>query len=121
MNKINIDLFSEFCYEVFSAAPYAYWLKEQGKLGKITTCKGMKPYYYFCDDVEEKYEKRSLDNLNNGVQNLPNNWIHHNPDVSEGNGLDHHMKNTTKTMRYYLMMNMSWFIINLVRMRCENH
>ena len=55
MNKINIDLFSEFCYEVFSAAPYAYWLKEQGKLGKITTCKGMKPYYYFCDDVEEKY------------------------------------------------------------------
>ena len=88
MNKINIDLFSEFCYEVFSAAPYAYWLKEQGKLGKITTCKGMKPYYYFCDDVEEKYEKRSLDNLNNGVQNLPNNWIHHNPDVSEGkNGI----------------------------------
>ena len=38
----------------------------------------MKPFYYFCDNVEEKYENRSIDNNTNGVQNLPNNWIHHN-------------------------------------------
>ena len=82
MSKVDIDIFPEFCYEVFSAAPYALWLKEQGKLGKITTCKGMKPFYYFCDDVEEKYDIRSLDNHNNGVQNLPNPWIHHNPKIS---------------------------------------
>ena len=45
MSKVDIDIFPEFCYEIFSAAPYALWLKEQGKLGKITTCKGMKPFY----------------------------------------------------------------------------
>ena len=38
----------------------------------------MKPFYYFCDEVEEKYEQRSVDNSNNGVEKLPNTWIHHN-------------------------------------------
>ena len=38
----------------------------------------MKPFYYFVDDIEERYTKRSVDNSTNGVQNLPNTWIHHN-------------------------------------------
>ena len=38
----------------------------------------MKPFYYFCKNVEERYEQRSLDNFTNGVQNLPNRWLHHN-------------------------------------------
>ena len=41
----------------------------------------MKPFYYFCDNVEEKYEQRSVNNSTNGVQNLPNCWIHHNTHV----------------------------------------
>ena len=46
--------------------------------------KGMKPFYYFCDDVEERYTERSVDNQTNGVQNLPNKWIHHNTQANFG-------------------------------------
>ena len=35
-------------------------------------------FYYFCDNVEEKYDERNIDNFSNGVQNLPNGWLHHN-------------------------------------------
>lgn len=75
---IEIDLNPEFGYELVCSAPYAYWLKEQGKYVKVVTSKGMKPFYWFCDEIIEKYETRSLDNSTNGVQNLPNTWIHHN-------------------------------------------
>ena len=93
MKKIDLDLCPEFCYEIFSAAPYAYWLKKKNMLGTITTCKGMKPFYYFCDNVIEKYTMRSLDNHNNGAQTLPNNWIHHNPKISGNkNGIQDYSK-----------------------------
>lgn len=75
---MTIDLYPEFGYELVCAAPYAYWLKEQGEYVKVVTSKGMKPFYWFCDEVEEKYTTRSVDNSVNGVQNLPNTWIHHN-------------------------------------------
>jgi hypothetical protein len=75
---MTIDLNPEFGYELVCAAPYAYWLKEQGEHVKVITSKGMKPFYWFCDEVEEKYTTRSVDNSTNGVQNLPNSWIHHN-------------------------------------------
>ena len=73
-----INLNPEFGYELVCAMPYAYWLKQQGEHVEVITSKGMKPYYWFCDKVEEKYERRSIDNKTNGVQNLPNTWIHHN-------------------------------------------
>lgn len=73
-----INLNPEFGYELVCAMPYAYWLKQQGEHVKVITSKGMKPFYWFCDDVEEKYERRNVDNSRNGVQNLPNSWIHHN-------------------------------------------
>lgn len=73
-----IDVHPEFGYELACAIPYAYWLHMQNKLEKVITCKGMKPFYYFCNDVDERYNNRSIDNSTNGVQNLPNNWIHHN-------------------------------------------
>jgi|TARA_R110002153_G_C13277445_1_gene493794 hypothetical protein len=73
---INVN--PEFGYELVCAAPYAYWLHQRGELDKVITCKAMKPFYYFCDNVEERYQHRSLDNRSNGVQNLPNNWVHHN-------------------------------------------
>ncbi len=73
-----IDVHPEFGYEVACSIPYAYWLHEQGELDGVVTCVGMKPFYYFCDNVEERYEFRSMDNTKNGVQNLPNTWVHHN-------------------------------------------
>lgn len=73
-----IDVNPEFGYELVCAAPYAYWLKEQGEYVKVITSRGMKPFYWFCDEVVEKYTSRSINNSTNGVQNLPNNWIHHN-------------------------------------------
>ena len=80
-----IDVNPEFGYEMACALPYAYYLHQQGKLEKVVTCKGMQPFYYFCDNVEEKYSHRSIDNNNNGVQNLPNTWIHHNAVAHFGN------------------------------------
>tara|TARA_B100000287_G_scaffold434850_1_gene500650 strand:- start:1318 stop:2265 length:948 start_codon:yes stop_codon:yes gene_type:complete len=79
-----IDVHPEFGYEMACSMPYAYWLHKRGELEKVVTCKGMKPFYYFCKNVEEKYEHRSVNNSINGVQNLPNPWIHHNADAVFG-------------------------------------
>ena len=78
MSKIVIDVHPEFCYELVSSIPYAYHLHKNNQLEKVITCKGMKPFYHFCENVEEKYDQRSLNNFTNGVQNLPNGWLHHN-------------------------------------------
>lgn len=79
-----IDIHPEFGYEMACSMPYAYWLHKKGESVKVITCKGMKPFYYFCDEVEEKYNHRSVNNSINGVQNLPNSWIHHNADAVFG-------------------------------------
>ena len=73
-----IDLNPEFGLEITLGVTYAYWLHERGELEKIRTVKGMKPFYYFHENVEEVYEHRTIDNANAGLNNLPNNWIHHN-------------------------------------------
>jgi hypothetical protein len=36
----------------------------------------MKPFYYFCDTVEEKYDYRTIDNSAAGMDSLPNPWIY---------------------------------------------
>jgi len=71
-----VDCNPEFGIELALALPYAYWLHEQGKLEKVITSKGMKPFYYFCDNVEEKYEHRTIDNAVAGLNSLPNSWIY---------------------------------------------
>ena len=71
-----VDCNPEFGIELALALPYAYWLHEQGKLEKVITSKGMKPFYYFCDNVEEKYDFRTIDNAAAGLNSLPNNWIY---------------------------------------------
>ena len=38
----------------------------------------MKPFYYFCDNVEEKYDYRTIDNSAAGLDSLPNPWIYGN-------------------------------------------
>jgi len=68
----------EFGIELALAVPYAYWLHTQGKLEKVITSNGMKPFYYFCDDVREEFTGRTIDNSAAGLNELPNNWIHHN-------------------------------------------
>jgi len=66
----------EFGIELALAVPYAYWLQQRGELDKVITSKDMKPFYYFCDDVEESFRYRTIDNEAAGLNNLPNNWIH---------------------------------------------
>tara|TARA_R110002020_G_scaffold236011_2_gene448287 strand:- start:480 stop:1442 length:963 start_codon:yes stop_codon:yes gene_type:complete len=73
-----IDTNPEFGLELTLVIPYAYWLHERGELEKVITCKGMKPFYYFCDNVEERYDYRTIDNSAAGLDKIPNNWIHHN-------------------------------------------
>tara|TARA_Y100001963_G_scaffold155281_1_gene246009 strand:+ start:479 stop:1402 length:924 start_codon:yes stop_codon:yes gene_type:complete len=75
----------EFGIELALVVPYAYHLHTQGKLDTVITSKGMKPFYYFCDDVREDFNQRSIDNSFAGLDELPNNWIHGiNPEVEPG-------------------------------------
>ena len=76
MKTIKVN--SEFASELVCVIPYVYWLHKRGELEKVITSKGMKPFYYFCDDVEERFEVRTFDVNTNGLQDVPNNWIHHN-------------------------------------------
>ena len=75
--KKNINGNPEFGLELTLTLPYAYYLHLNNKLGKVTTVKGMKPFYFFTDNVEEVYNNRSLDN-NVALKDVPNKWIHHN-------------------------------------------
>jgi len=68
----------EFAYELILTIPYAYWLHETGQLEKIITSKDMAPFYYFCNNVEEVYTHRTIDNSTSGIALLPNTWPHHN-------------------------------------------
>ena len=69
---------AEFGIELVLSVPYAYWLHERGQLQKVITSKGMKPFYYFCEDVDESFLQRTIDNKAAGLFDLPNNWTHHN-------------------------------------------
>ena len=71
-----VDCNPEFGCELALALPYAYWLHERGELEKVVTTQGMKPFYYFCDNVEEKYNHRTIDNNAANMQSLPNPWIY---------------------------------------------
>ena len=63
----TIKVKSEFATELVCVIPYTYWLHKRGELEKVITCKGMKPFYYFCDDVEERYDFRTVDNKAGGL------------------------------------------------------
>ena len=82
-----IDLHPEFGLELVLGIPHAYWLHKQGKLEGVRTVKGMKPFYYFYDNVQEVYDHRTIDNSAAGLDELPNNWIHHCPRIKSSNGV----------------------------------
>jgi len=75
---MDIKINSEFAHELVLAVPYAYWLHVNGQLSSVTTSTGMSPFYYFCDNVQESFTSRTLDNSRAGLNALPNPWIHHN-------------------------------------------
>ena len=50
----------EFGVELVLTTPYAYHNRD--KVETIITSKGMKPFYYWCDDVREEFEHRTIDN-----------------------------------------------------------
>ena len=67
----------EFGIELALAIPFAYWLHQNNQLDGVVTSKGMKPYYFFCDNVKEEFLSRTIDN-DAALVGVPNNWIHHN-------------------------------------------
>jgi len=75
---ITIDNNPEFGIELVLTIPYAHWLHKNNQLEKVVTSKGMKPFYYFTDNVEEKYDYRTIDNSVSGLNSLPNDWIYGN-------------------------------------------
>ena len=83
-NKVNISINAEFASDVVLGIPYAYWLHKQNKLGKLKVCEGMKPFYYFAEDIEEYFDERTLDN-SIGLKDVPNKWLHN----SEAGGRRH--------------------------------
>lgn len=86
-SKNNIDGNPEFGCELAMTLPYAYHLYINKKLGTIRTVKGMKPYYFFTNDVIEYYNDRSIDNVVS-LKDVPNNWIHHNALAITGKSYD---------------------------------
>ena len=76
MKTIKVNC--EFAAELVCVIPYTYWLHKRGELEKVITSKGMKPFYYFCDNVEERFEIRTFDVNTNGLKDVPNDWLHHN-------------------------------------------
>lgn len=82
----TIETNPEFASEIVLSIPYAYWLHENNMLEKVSTCKGMKPFYYFCDNVDERFEFRSLDNAQ-ALKDIPNKWLHNSEAGGGRNGV----------------------------------
>ena len=76
MKTITVNC--EFASELVCVIPYANWLHQNNQLERVITSKGMSPFYYFCDDIEERFDYRTFDINTNGLNDVPNNWIHHN-------------------------------------------
>ena len=83
--NISIKVNCEFASELVCVIPYAYWLHQNNQLEKVITSKGMKPFYYFCDNVEERFKFRHFDINTNGLREVPNDWIHHSAGQAYGN------------------------------------
>ena len=88
MSKKTIKVNCEFASELICVIPYVNWLHENNQLDGVITSKGMKPFYYFCDNVEEVFEYRTFDINSNGLNNVPNNWVHHNAEAVFGKTYD---------------------------------
>lgn len=84
--KKTIEVNPEFASEIVLCVPYAYYLHKNDLLECVITSKGMKPFYYFCNDVKESFTSRSLDNLV-ALKDVPNKWIHNSEAGGKRNGV----------------------------------
>lgn len=84
--KKTIEVNPEFASEIVLCVPYAYYLHKNDLLECVVTSKGMKPFYYFCDNVKESFTSRSLDNLV-ALKDVPNKWIHNSEAGGKRNGV----------------------------------
>jgi len=82
MNKTTVKCNAEFSVELILAVPYAYWLHTNNLLEGTVSTIDSKPLYFFSDNHTELFEHRDIDNAAAGLNELPNNWLHHNPAVS---------------------------------------
>ncbi len=80
--KITVDCNAEFSTELILAVPYAYYLHKNNLLEKTISTIDSKALYFFSEHHEEKYTSRTISN--DCLNSLPNNWLHHNPKVSNG-------------------------------------
>ena len=80
MDKKNIETNPEFASEIVLSIPYCYYLHNRGELGRVVVCEGMKPFYYFVEDLVEGFEHRSLDN-SKALKDISNKWLHHSYNV----------------------------------------
>ncbi len=76
--KLTISGNPEFGIELVLMTPYVHYLHKNNQLNKVITCHDMKPFYFFADNVEEKFNHRTHNNNLAGLDRLPNNWLHHN-------------------------------------------
>ena len=82
MEQQIVECNAEFTAELVLAVPYAYWLYKHGLLKQTISVKDTKALYFFSDNHVEKYNSRTIDMGAAGLNKLPNNWMHHNPEVS---------------------------------------
>lgn len=55
---MELDICTEFEYELQLVIPYAYYLYKNNLLKKTTSCIYTKELYYFSNNHKEKYIKR---------------------------------------------------------------
>ena len=106
MVKKTITVNPEFGCELALAIPYAYWLHQHDKLERVVTSIGMKPFYYFCDDIEEKFSFRTVDNAAGGLNQLPNNSPKY---IDENCTLEEATKKIKQNTRRFAKRQITWF------------
>lgn len=84
MEKRVVKCNAEFSVELVLAVPYAHWLHKNNLLEATISTIDSKPLYFFSENHTELFKNREIDNAIAGLNDLPNNWLHHNPAVSNG-------------------------------------
>jgi hypothetical protein len=84
--KKKIEVNPEFASEIVLCVPYAYYLHKNNLLDSVVTSKGMKPFYYFCDNVIDNINFRTLDN-SIALRDVPNKWLHNSEAGGRRNGV----------------------------------
>lgn len=74
MTEISINC--EFGVELACVIPEIFYRHCMGENIEMNVCKGMKPFYWFLENVNEVFQYRTIDNSAAGLDQFKNNWIH---------------------------------------------